>query len=67
MNGDIIKKLVNFEFKFNEQEVEDVKITLLDEDVDYYYADVIVIFKNGEIEIAYGCKYPKKLINIFEE
>jgi len=67
MENDITTKIRSFEFKFNEKPVKDVKVILIEEDIDYYYADVIVVFENDEIEIAYGCKYPKKLINIFEE
>lgn len=64
----IEEKIKKFEYKFNEREdIDDVQVNFIKSDDDYYYADVILIFDNYDIEAIYECKYPKKLITLFEE
>jgi hypothetical protein len=64
---ELTEKLERFEVKFNIEEVSRVEVTYLKEDKDYYYADVVVVFKGGDMDLVEECKYPKKLIDIFEE
>jgi len=66
-NTKIKDKIIKFEYKFNNREISSIEVKYLKQDEDYYYADVVICFENLDVEVIDECKYPKKLIDIFEE
>jgi ribosome-associated translation inhibitor RaiA len=64
----IEQKIIEFEFKFNENEgmVVDVEVEFIEETEDTYIANSVIYFENGDIVSTEESQYPKKLIDLFE-
>jgi ribosome-associated translation inhibitor RaiA len=62
----IEEKIIEFEHKFNEEEVSDVEVKLIKEENDFYIANAVIYFKSGDIIKVEESQYPKKLIDLFE-
>lgn len=62
----IEEKIIEFEHKFNEEEVIDVVVELIKEEKDTYVANAVIYFKSGDIISVEESQYPKKLIDLFE-
>jgi hypothetical protein len=63
---DIEKRILLFEQKFSEDDnVENIEVSYIEQDQFYYYADMVLTYTNGDIDVFYYCKYPKKLIDMY--